>query len=195
MTTKNSTAAAQVRKRRGKTVTDAIHAGEYTTQPELPMVQRVAHLLDWAAQHYPKEYMPYNYGLKAVMGYRQLPRLGTEEVERFRGVVGRSRQVLQAKYARELDVQHGVGFRATTDSSDTLTVAFPKRMRRLDSAKEAVVRTASLIDVKQVPQTGELGRLRRWFEADARKVLDALKSATFTKGLLPPVTATDEEKE
>lgn len=175
-------------RRGGRTLTDAVNAGDYVAETKLRIPDRVAHFLDWAAAHYPKSYAPYNYVLKAVMGYEKTPRLDSDDVDRLRQGLTRVRVLLQEKYGREMDTQPGVGVRATVDDADTLTVALPKKIRRLQAAKVAVSKTAALIDPARLPSTAELAPWKRWFTTDVRTIMKTLDTPDFAKRMLPPGT-------
>lgn len=180
MTTRNKT-----KNKRG-TLTDAIARGEYSPDPKLRLPERTAHFLDWAAKAYPKSYAPYNYVLKAIMGYDKTPRLDTEEVLRVRGNISRVRAILQEKYGRDLDTVAQVGVRATVDDADTLTVALPKKVRRLDAARQSVSKTAALIDPARLPTTADLAPWKRWLTTDVRTVLKTIEAPEFARRMLPP---------
>lgn len=172
--------------RKGRSITDAVNAGEYKTQEKLTIPQRMAHYLDWAATKYPKAYTPYNFVLKAIMGFAKTPRLSTEEVDRLRSKITRVRDILQTDYGRDIDTQPGVGVRATTDDADTLTVALPKKVKRLQSASASVKKTADLIDPAKLPSTADLAPWKKWLTTDVRTIMKTLEAPDFAKRMLPP---------
>lgn len=161
---------------------------------EMTVPNRVAHYLDWAAKTFPKTYTPYNLLYKAIMGQKTTPQLRNKEVEQLRQRLQSVKKILQDKYGRELDTQQGIGVRATVDAADTLTVSLPKRMRRLQSAKNAVVRTTDLIDPSRIPNTAEYRPWREWFNRDVRDVCRLLDDGGFNKKLLPPGQTNDDDQ-
>jgi hypothetical protein len=182
------------RKASKKTLTDAVNAGEYETNPKLRNPDRSAHFLDWAAKHYPKSYVPYNYLLKAIMGYERTPRLDSEDVDRLRSNLTRIRTILQEIYGRDLDTQPGVGVRATVDDADTTTVALPKKMRRLRSAQVGLKKTVDLIDLSKLPSTADMVPWKRWLTTDVKTIMKTLDSPDFAKRMLPPGTPDKDDK-
>ncbi len=164
----------------------AITISGYQHDAKMSTPHRAAHYLDWAAQHYPKQYTPYNVLLKAIQGFSRMPQLKSAEVEQLRGCMQRVKYVLLTRYGREMDAQPGIGVRATVDSADALTVALPKKMRRLRSAKNAVIQTTDLIDPSTLPNTAEMKPWKEWFNRSVKDVRKMLSSAEFEQKLLPP---------
>ncbi len=173
-------------KKKLMTLTEAIRANAYSPEHKDSLPQRAAHFLDWAAARYPKQYVPYNLLLKAVLGTSTTPSLHSSDVEQMRGRMSRVRVILQRKYARDLDSMPGVGARATVDDADTLVTSMPKRVASLRRAKTAVATTASLIDPAKIPNTADMAPWKRWMNASVGDVLRTLNSPEFEKKLLPP---------
>lgn len=172
------------RDRSVRTVTDAISAGEYVPDTALNKPARCAHFLDWAAATYPRQYVPYNYVVKAIEGYGKLPRLETQEVDAMRQRLARVRDLLHRDYKRDLDTQPGVGVRATVDSADVLVTTAEKRGKRLIAAKNAFEQTVRLVDPAKLPDTPAMARHKKWFQTSLRDLLKSLPD--LERRALPP---------
>lgn len=174
--------AKKRRRRKASDIQSAIKEKMYAPDHEDSLPRRGAHFLNWAAERYPKEYIPYNFVVRAIMGYGRTPRMDSEEVERYRGKMTRIRQILQNDYGRELTSSPGIGVRATVADDDILRTEMMRKVKRFRSAKAAMEKTASLISVARLPASKE----KRWFENDVASILKTLKSPAFEKKLLPP---------
>lgn len=150
------------------------------------LVRRGAHFLDWAAKHFPRQFIPYNLAYAAVMGIDRMPILSSREVETFRGTTARIRKVLIGEYGRELVTMPGTGFRATVDSTDVLKQQVPRRVGAFIRAKESLKATAGLVNTTEVPDTEELKPLKRWFSRSLGDALKVLNSAEFEAKLALP---------
>lgn len=193
--------AAEVRssKKRGKQklVQQAVIDGDFPFNDEfcaLTMPQRVAFFLNWSAANYPNEFVPHQMIWRAITGLKRTPIQSSPDALRVKNMMGRVRVILQKDYARDLYTQPFAGVRATVDDADALQSTLPRRMRRLRSAREAVTRTAELIDVKKLPNTPQMTPWKRWFATSVQDVLGLLNSDNFTRGLLPPGATAHPEK-
>lgn len=155
---------------------------------DMSLAHRAAHCLDWAAQHYQKQYIPYNVLLKGIQGYSRLPLLNSDEVMTLKRAMSRVRNILGDIYGRELDSQPGIGVRATTDDADALTIALPKKMSRFRSAKNALQQTVNRIDPTQIPDTAEMRPWKQWFNRSVKDVLKTIGTSEFESKLLPPAS-------
>lgn len=187
--------AAEVRKvkrnKQQKLVQQAVIDGDFPFNDEfltLTMPQRVAFFINWAAQHYPNEFVPHQFIYRACTGLKRTPHQTSPDTVRIKNMMGRVRLILQKDYARDLCSQPFAGVRATVDDADALQSTLPRRMRRLRAAREAVTRTAELIDPKKLPNTPQMTPWKRWFSTSVQDVLGLLNSDNFTRGLLPPAT-------
>lgn len=167
-----------------------VDISKFTTDAKLTIPARAAALLDWAAEHYPMQFVAYNVLLKGVMGYGKMPRLDTKEVEQLRAKITRIREILMSDFGRELVTMPGSGCRATVDSADTLKHNVTKRIVKVRLAKQALAKTASLVDPSKVPNTEEYKALKSWFNRDVHDVLKTLTSPEFERKLLVPGTET-----
>jgi len=166
----------------------ALDISGYTPDIEMSMTSRGAHYLDWAANKYPGVYSPYNIMLQAIQGYRRLPQLKNQEVDRLRNAIGRIREVLRRQYGRELVPQTGVGIRATVDDADKLKNVLPGKVRRLKGAVKAVNDTAQAIDLSTVPNSPEMLPYKAWAGRELKDVIKQISSKEFELKLLPPTT-------
>lgn len=176
-------------KRSKKLVQQAVTDGDFPFNDEfcaLTMPQRVAFFLDWCAKHYPHEYVAPALIWRAVTNLKRTPTHASPDAQRIKNMMGRVRAILQKDYARDLFGQPFVGVRATVDDADALQSTLPRRMRRLRAAREAVTRTAELIDPKKLPNTPQMTPWKRWFSTSVQDVLGLLNSDNFSRGLLPP---------
>lgn len=145
--------------------------------------QRIAYYLDWCASKLPLQYQPFNVVVQEINGYARLPRMDAEEVSTVRGSMHTIRRILQQKYERDLDVGGG-GARATISDEDAASVVLPKKMKRLRSAKNAVVTTHSLIDPAAIKDP----RIKAYLTKSVREVIKLIGSEDFDRKLLPPVS-------
>ena len=98
--------------------------------------QRTAHALYWAREKFPMQLVAVNVLCKAINGYKQMPRLGTKEVEDLRNTLGRVRKILHETYGCGLHVVPGLGIRATVDDADQLKMlSSPDFLRKLEAPK------------------------------------------------------------
>jgi hypothetical protein len=152
----------------------------------LSLAKRTAHLLDWAARKGPGTLIPYNVILKGIMGYAHTPRIGNEEVDRFRhGPLGGARKYLQQQYKRDLK-NAGVGARATVDGLDVVKSVLPANVRRVNSAHAALGRAAKLVDPARLPAAGPDRAWVEWYARTVSPALKALAADDRIAKLLPP---------
>lgn len=143
--------------------------------------QRAAYYLNWAATTRPYHYLPFNVIVTDVMNYQALRKLTSDDVHSLRRNMGQVRKLLQTVYGRDLDIA-GAGARATVDDTDATTVALPKKMRRLRSAKNSVMATYRLIDHAQVKDP----KAKNYLAKSVRDVVRLIGSEDFDRKLLPP---------
>jgi hypothetical protein len=163
----------------------------YKPPEELAPNRRVAHCLNWAAEKFPYQYIQWNIMLKAIHGYRRLPRLDSEQVLHLKKSATAVRKHLLKYHERIMDSEPGMGIRALVDDADNLTIAMPKKARRLVSAKNSAEETAAHIDLSAVPDTPEYAPYKKWMKRDMGGILKALERVKFDHRALPP--ARDEE--
>lgn len=189
---RKATAPTKIR----KSIIEAIDRRDYEVpDPEqMSRPHRIANFLDWAAEHYPKQWVPWPYILKAVNNYPRTPREDSQEVVSARHTFSSVREILYRLYDRAVDAQRGLGVRALTESTDVLLVAAPKFSSRLRSAKNSFLRVASLIDPAEVPSTPELRPHKEWFQNAIRDVTRTLMAPGFDAKLLPPRPVNAPEK-
>lgn len=145
--------------------------------------QRIAFYLNWAASELPLQYQPFNVIVQAINDYGRLPRMDDNQVSAVRRSLASVRRIVQRTYQRDLDVGGG-GVRATVSDEDAAGVVLPKKMKRLRSAKNAVVTTHSLIDPAQIKDP----RIKAYLNRSVRDVVKLIGSEDFDRKLLPPVT-------
>ncbi len=119
---------------------------EYKHVPSLTHSQRIAHFLDWGAQHLEKTYFPYHIICKAVNGYAHTPREGSDAVELIRKAMQSVKKILRETYKRGFDYSRGLGVRATVDDNDTVNYSLATAAKRLVSSKRNVDKVASIVD-------------------------------------------------
>jgi len=177
------------RANRSRSLADAIR--DYKYNPEHSKKQRVAEFLDWAATHYPKQYVDYPHLAKAVEGYSRMPQHNSKEVELIKSSMSGVNRMLQTKYGRALDAEPGVGVRATVDDADLAMIVLPKKMKRIDQAKKAATQVANLVDPSKIPDTPENKPWKQWVKVHVRDVLKTINSPEFEQKLLPPAPVAD----
>lgn len=164
----------------------------YVKDDALPLSHRCADFLNWLCLKRPGVFAAPNIAVKAIMGYGHTPRLKSDEVDKLRTKYGTIRKVLRAKYNRDLIVESGVGIRASVDSADILVVNIPKAVTRLTSARNAVITTDSLIDMKTVPQTPALQPYRDMHNRQIKPLVKTLLSPAFEAQLALPAGKDDD---
>lgn len=124
--------------------------------------------------------------VREVMGYGHTPRMNSDEVEKMRTRYTAIRKILRKEFQQELLIEAGVGIRATTGSADVLVRALPKAVRKLTTAKNAVVEVDSLINMKDVPNTPELAPYRAMHHNQIKPLVRQLLSEEFQAQLKLP---------
>lgn len=152
--------------------------------------KKTAYLLDWTAKNMPGVYIGYAEIVRAIDNRKSLPRLDSPDVKALRSSIANVRGLLRERYGRELDTAPN-SVRATTGDEDAATVVLPKKLRRLRSAKNAVIATHSLIDPSKIRDP----RIRAYLETDVNLIIKAIGTEAFDKKLLPPAAAEDEGAE
>jgi hypothetical protein len=158
----------------------------FNVNSQLSIPERTAQALDWAARTYPRQLVPYNVLLQAVMGFEKMPRLNDQQIEQLRSKMGRVRVILRTKYARGLVSEPGAGVRATVDSADQLKTAVVRSAARHHRSGVALASETSLVNINEVPNTPENAKLVKWYKTDLRTTLAQIGSPQFHK-LLEPV--------
>jgi hypothetical protein len=165
----------------------------YKFDPEMSQTKRIAHFLDWASQHMPKEFLPYNVVLKAVMGYKHLPRLDTKEVLFIRHAITRVRKTLLDTYKKGLVSMPGVGVLATVDDADMVINDVAKKGQRVQSAVNSFTASVNVVNPANIPKTAEMAPYQKYIR-QAKDVAALFGTSEFMQKLLPPKTATDDKK-
>lgn len=158
---------------------------QYEPDSTQSMTKRIAHFLDWAAANMPKEFLQYNVILKAVMGYKHLPRLETKEVEFVRSAITRVRKVLLEQYKRGTVSMVGVGVRATVDDADMVAFDVVKKGKRVQSAVKSFTDSVNIVNVAAIPRLPENVALIR-YARDSKTFVSEIGSTGYLQKLLPP---------
>lgn len=117
----------------------------FNVDTEQRMPHRVAHFLMYASKVAEGRYWPYNVILKAVMGYKHMPRNGTEEVKAVQRTMSTTKRELQRhKFGFHYKAHLGVCalFNDNLKASQQLTTA----VRRSAAAQHNVNKVVSIID-------------------------------------------------
>lgn len=149
-----------------------------TTEGSLP--RKIAAFLLWARDREPKRYITLAEVARAVYG---VSRAGADHENSIRRRLTAVNRLLHEEHRTALVNQVGVGVRATVGDEDTARTALPKRMRRLDSARRAVIATTDIIDTRKITD----GALRKWVETGARKAVGLLAAPEFERQISMPV--------
>jgi hypothetical protein len=135
----------------------------YEPDPKKSLVERAAHALDWAAQNFPKQWVPVNLLLKGIMGYAHTPRLTNEEVDSLRKKMSRIRKIMAEQYGRGLISERGFGVRASIDSEDQLKKVVSAAAARVASANKGLKQAADLVNISEVPDTEDNKPWKEWW--------------------------------
>lgn len=165
------------RKKNGK-----VDLAAYNLKQEMSLTRRAAHFLDWLARQHPGEFVQYNVLYQAVLGIARVPRLDSDDVERLRMNLNRSKDILRKEYNRGMVRKKSVGVRATYSDEDRATNELPGQVTRMRSAKKMVQGTYEAIDVAKVHDP----RVKAWLRRDIGGVIRALNQADFDLKALPP---------
>jgi hypothetical protein len=160
---------------------------------EAALSARCAEFLVWLCAKSPKIFVSPNVAVRAIMGYGHTPRITSDEVKKLRSRYGTIRKILRSKYKMDLLVEAG-GIRATVDSADALQTSVPKAVKKLDSARTAVVAADALVDMKTVPNTPELAPYRAMHNQRVKPLVKLLMSSSFEEMLKLPVSTADNTK-
>jgi hypothetical protein len=184
------------RKKKSKVLSVAEIKQQYDTRVvvELSLVRRAAHFFDWAATHYPYQWIPWNWTLQAILGQARTPKQDSHAVLALRSSGSRIRGVLQRDYRRDFIVAKGLGARANVDSADTLKTQGAKAGRRVRNAIVSAQKTFDLIDPKQIPDTPENVPWKRWYSDSLKGAMRKIGSAAFARKLLAPIEDDDGGK-
>lgn len=176
----------RVAKKKGGRSNRLMNGATYEPQFGRPMSQRVAHFLDWAAEHNPQEFLSYNVVAKLVNGFDFMPRIDSDEAERIKRMVTPARKILHKKYNRGLVTLPSVGIRATTDDFDRAKWDLTRKARALEHAADNFEQTAAAINPENIPKTGEAGLYREWVGHNVQDTRKRLNAADLKQRLLPP---------
>lgn len=166
---------------------------QYESDSSQSMTKRIAHFLDWAAVNMPKEFLQYNVVLKAVMGYKHLPRLETKEVEFVRSAISRVRKVLLDVYKRGTVTMPGVGVRATVDDADMVAFDVVKKGKRVQSAVKSFTDSVNIVNVSAIPRLPENAGIIK-YARDAKAVVADIGTTDYLKKLLGPAALPSGDK-
>lgn len=164
---------------------------EYDKKQSLP--ERAAHALHWAAQHYPKQVVAYNHLLKAIMGFAQMPRLNNESVFQLRRKMNSIKKILHNIYGSGFYAVRNLGVRATVDSEDQLKTDLVGATRRFSSAAGGFQRAASLVNIKDVPNTPGNKAWIAWYNSSLKNQLSAIP--TYLHMLKAPDETAEKKEE
>jgi hypothetical protein len=154
----------------------------YQLKAEQSLTRRAAHFLDWLARKHPGQFVQYNVMYKSIMGFARTPRLDSEEVERMRKSLSRTKLILDRDYKRGMVRMPSVGVRATHSDEDRAVNELPAQVKRMHGAKQRVQRTVDAIDPRKITDA----KIRSWFKRDIGGVLRAMNQADFDVKALPP---------
>lgn len=150
------------------------------------MAERGAHALHWAAQRFPKQYVPYTLLAKVMLNLPHMPRAANPDVVTTAGRVTSIREKLIKNFGCSAVVMPKVGVRATVDSEDVLKTDMVSKSKRLASARRGYVASAKLVDVAEVPKTEDNKPWIGWYQQGVKQVLGQISSDAFGQKLLPP---------
>jgi len=176
-----------------KNVVDAIKASLCPLDTSQSDPMRVAVLLDWAAKEHPYEFIPYNFLLKAIRGFKQTPMVGSKDVERVRGRISPAKVILMRDFGRTVISLTGGGVRATVDDMDTAKNALPGQMSRVRAASASLVRTRNLVDIRALPRGPEGDQVRRWVTKNVDEVMKVVGAEGFMDKLLVAPSLPDND--
>lgn len=160
---------------------------EYVFDSEMSQPKRVAHFLDWSAKHMPRQWHQYNLVLKAINGYKGLPRLDSKEVLALKDTMSRVRSILLTVYKRGMVTARGVGIRATVDDADLLVHDVSKKGKALGTAISKFTEVVNLVNPANIPKTKEMAPYLPYLK-QAKDVVATFGSPDFLQRLLPPQT-------
>jgi hypothetical protein len=138
--------------------------------------RKIADFLVWAAKQEPRRFITLPEVVRAVYG---VTRGGADQEDSIRRRFSGVNKILHEEHSCAL---------VTTGDEDTARTALPKRMKRLDSARKAVVATASIIDSRKIADVA----LRKWVETGARKAVGLLAAPDFERQITMPAPGSPE---
>lgn len=166
---------------------------DFPLDTEMSKPHRIAAFLDWWAKKAPYDFAMYNEVLKAIEGYKRLPRLDTEEVDSLRGRIGSAERIVHEKYRRAVVRHRGLGVRATVDDVDVVRHKSVDRTRKVERAIVALARQDEIVDVNKIPNTPENRALKQWYNRDVKGILKQIAAPEFLAKMLPPGSKEKDE--
>ena len=150
------------------------------------MLKRAAYFLNWAADRYPHEYIPWNWVHQAINGFKRTPAPDNTDVKRLQARSSAIRSHCVDKFGRTTDSHTGLGVRALVDDADVLKYAVPKQARRMESARVSFLTATALVNINKVPNTPALKPLKAWFNTDVKAIMKMIGGDNFSKRLQSP---------
>ena len=160
---------------------------DYKFDAKWSRVMRIAHFLNWAAEHLPYDLIPHNEICRAISGYDRTPAHNSKEVESVRSSMSAVRTKLESDmFKRGLISEIGVGVRASVDATDVVKNCIPVRHDRIRRGKVALIRTSGLV--------GSADKItdpswRNWFNTAITPLVAKINNPEFQKFLQPPPAA------
>jgi hypothetical protein len=153
----------------------------YRIQEKLSLPKRLAHLLDWAAQHYPGIFIQWNRALQAIQGFATLPSIKSDQVKSLRNRSTEMKKYLWATYTRGVAYHPLLGIRATVDHDDLLTHEGRKAVRRFDSAGQKVIEVTKGINPALLAKDN-----KEFYQKHLKPLAAAISTAQFAAMLDVP---------
>lgn len=154
---------------------------------------RIAAFLTWWAKQHPHDFAAYNEILKAIEGYKKLPRMDTKDVEAVRECTGRAEKILHRDYKRVLIRHRGLGARASVDDLDIIRNKQVQKAKRMHSAAKSFIDTDALVDVRTIADTAANRPWTNWYRRDAGAIVKMVNSEDFLGKLLPAAASKDKD--
>lgn len=182
-----STATAKTKKRKSKFSLDKF------VVPTGSIPEKMAKLLDWAADEAPRVILRYPQIAKVLLDMDRLPRQDAKEVDMIKGRVSATRQKLVQKFGRDLVTEPGIGCRATVDDSDVLQFCVTKRARRLMVAKDRLTESIGIIEEEGLLENSDIPELVQWLTDELNPLIKKLQDPKAVRALLPPEVKDDDD--
>lgn len=162
--------------------------------PSGSIPEKMAKLLDWAAEEAPGVVLRYPQIAKALLGMTKTPRKDSKEVDMIRGRVSPTRQRLIKYYERDLVTETGIGCRATISDADALENCVTKRARRLMIAKDRLVESINIIQEEGLLESSDIPELAQWLSDELKPLIKELQKPRSVKALSPPPPRDDDDE-
>jgi hypothetical protein len=145
---------------------------------------RVAHFLNWGAQHMPYVYFSYNVIVREINGFTNTPRHDNPQVDAVRKCMQSVKRIMLRDSGRGFHAKKNEGVRATVDDLDKIEYDMVPRQSRINSSVQVQKQVASTVKHDRLPAT-ERGKILSKFLHGVKNEIRFLEEEKRIMALLP----------